>query len=62
MYGFFADNLVLLRQTHGQAGPVLAVVGAFGMEFPATIRELDPLGEGAMGAIVWEPGMSLSGI
>jgi branched-chain amino acid transport system substrate-binding protein len=61
MDGFFADNLVLLRQLHGSPGPVLPVVGAFGMEFPALIRQLGPLGEGAMGAIVWEPGMSLSG-
>ncbi len=61
MDGFFADNLVLLRQLHGSSGPVLPVVGAFGMEFPALIRQLGPLGEGAIGAIVWEPGMSLSG-
>jgi branched-chain amino acid transport system substrate-binding protein len=61
MDGFFADNLVLLRQIHGQSGPVLPVVGAFGMEFPALVKQLGPLGEGAMGAIVWEPGMSLSG-
>lgn len=61
MDGFFGDNLVLLRQLHGQKGPALAVVGAFGMEFPALIEQLGPLGEGAMGAIVWEPGMSLSG-
>jgi len=58
---FFADNLVLLRQIHGPTGPALAVVGAFGMEFPALIKQLGPLGEGAMGAIAWEPGMSLSG-
>jgi len=61
MDGFFADNLVLLRQIHGLKGPVLAVVGAFGMEFPSLIERLGPLGEGAMGAIAWEPGMSLSG-
>jgi branched-chain amino acid transport system substrate-binding protein len=61
MDGFFADNLVLLRQIHGPSGPLLPVVGAFGMEFPALIRQLGPLGERAMGAIVWEPGMSLSG-
>ena len=61
MDGFFADNLVLLRQIHGPSGPRFPVVGAFGMEFPALIRQLGPLGEGAMGAIVWEPGMSLSG-
>jgi hypothetical protein len=61
MDGFFADSLVLLLQINGQAGPVLAVVGAFGMEFPALIAQLGPLGEGAMGAVVWEPGISLSG-
>jgi branched-chain amino acid transport system substrate-binding protein len=59
--GFFGDNLVLLRQLGGQKGPGLPVVGAFGMEFPALIEQLGPLGEGAMGAIGWEPGMSLSG-
>ncbi len=61
MDGFFSDNLVLLRQSQGQRGPALPVVGAFGMEFPALIERLGPLAEGAMGAIVWEPGMSLSG-
>ena len=61
MDGFFGDNLVLLRQLHGQKGPAMPVVGAFGMEFPALIEQLGPLGEGAMGAIAWEPGMSLSG-
>ena len=61
MDGFFADDLVLLRQIHGSSGSTLAVVGAFGMEFPALVKQLGPLGEGAMGAIVWEPGMSLSG-
>ena len=61
MDGFFADNLVLLRQIHGASGPLLPVVGAFGMEFPALIRQLGPLGEGAMGAVVWEPGLSLPG-
>ncbi len=61
MDGFFGDNLVLLRQIQGPKGPALPVVGAFGMEFPALIEQLGPLGEGALGAIVWEPGMSLSG-
>lgn len=61
MDGFFADDLVLLRQIHGPSGAALRVVGAFGMEFPALIEQLGPLGEGALGAIAWEPGMSLSG-
>jgi branched-chain amino acid transport system substrate-binding protein len=61
MDGFFADNLVLLRQVPGQTSPGFAVVGAFGMEFPALVEQLGPLAEGAIGAIVWEPGMSLPG-
>jgi branched-chain amino acid transport system substrate-binding protein len=61
MDGFFSDNLVLLRQIHGPAGPALPVVGAFGMEFPALVSQLGPLAEGMLGAVVWEPGMSLSG-
>jgi branched-chain amino acid transport system substrate-binding protein len=61
MDGFFADNLVLLRQVSGQTSSGFAVVGAFGMEFPALVEQLGPLVEGAIGAIVWEPGMSLSG-
>ena len=46
MDGFFADNLVLLRQVRGPTGQALPVVGAFGMEFPALIGQLGPLGEG----------------
>ncbi len=61
MDGFFSDDLVLLRQIQRPSGPALPVVGSFGMEFPALIEQLGPLGEGAMGAIAWEPGMSLSG-
>jgi len=61
MDGFFADNLVLLRQVHGPTVPVLPVVGAFGMEFPDLIQRLGSLAELAMGAVAWEPGMSLSG-
>jgi branched-chain amino acid transport system substrate-binding protein len=61
MDGFFADDLVLFRQIQGQQGPVLPVVGAFGMEFPALIKQLGALAEAAFGTIVWESGMSLSG-
>lgn len=61
MDGFFTDNLVLLRQLHGQKGGLRGVVGAFGMEFPALLKQLGPLAEGALGGIVWEPGLSLPG-
>jgi branched-chain amino acid transport system substrate-binding protein len=61
MDGFFSDDLVLLRQIRGSSGPAVPVVGAFGMEFPALIERLGPVAEGALGAVAWEPGMSLSG-
>jgi branched-chain amino acid transport system substrate-binding protein len=61
MDGFFADNLVLLRQVSGRPSTGFSIVGAFGMEFPALVEQLGPLAEGAMGAVVWEPGISLSG-
>jgi branched-chain amino acid transport system substrate-binding protein len=59
--GFFGDHLVLLRQAHGPPGALKAVLGAFGMEFPALIAQLGPLAEGAIGTISWEPGLVLSG-
>jgi branched-chain amino acid transport system substrate-binding protein len=61
MDGFFGDHLILLRQVRGQPGPLKAVVGAFGMEFPAVISQLGPLAEGALGAISWEPDLTLTG-
>jgi len=59
--GFFADHLVVLRQARVQPGPLKAVVGAFNMEFPTVIAQLGPLAEGAMGAISWEPDLTLTG-
>ncbi len=59
--GFFGDHLVLLRQAHGQPGSLKALLGAFGMEFPAIIAQLGPLAEGAIGTISWEPGLVLGG-
>ncbi len=59
--GFFADHLILLRQVRGQPGPLQAVMGAFGMEFPAIISQLGAIAEGALGSISWEPGLPVGG-
>jgi branched-chain amino acid transport system substrate-binding protein len=58
---FFADHLLLVRQM-AQAGiHVKAFLGAFGMEFPAVIRELGPASEGLFGTTSWQPGVNLGG-
>ena len=58
---FFADHLLLVRQM-AQAGiKVKAFLGAFGMEFPAVIRELGPASEGLYGTTSWQPGVLLGG-
>ncbi|MBI4608175.1 MAG: ABC transporter substrate-binding protein [Candidatus Rokubacteria bacterium] len=58
---FFADHLLLVRQM-AQAGiSVKAFLGAFGMEFPAVIKELGPASEGLFGTTSWQPGVNLGG-
>lgn len=58
---FFADHLLLVRQT-AQAGIKLgAFLGAFGMEFPNVIRELGTASEGLYGTTSWQPGVNLGG-
>jgi branched-chain amino acid transport system substrate-binding protein len=58
---FFADHLLLVRQM-AQAGiKVRAFLGAFGMEFPAVIKELGPAAEGLFGTTAWQPGVALAG-
>jgi len=58
---FFADHLLLVRQM-AQAGIHLkAFLGAFGMEFPAVIKELGQASEGLFGTTSWQPGVNLGG-
>jgi branched-chain amino acid transport system substrate-binding protein len=40
---------------------VKAFLGAFGMEFPAVIKELGPASEGLLGTTSWQPGVNLGG-
>ena len=58
---FFADHLLLVRQM-AQAGiRINAFLGAFGMEFPAVIKELGQASEGLFGTTSWQPGVNLGG-
>ncbi len=58
---FFADHLLLVRQMAQSGVGPKAFVGAFGMEFPAVIRELGPASEGLYGTTSWQPGVHLGG-
>ncbi|HEV8674695.1 MAG TPA: ABC transporter substrate-binding protein [Methylomirabilota bacterium] len=54
---FFADHLLLVRQLAQSRIRVRGFVGAFGLEFPAVIRELGPAAEGLLGTTSWQPGV-----
>jgi branched-chain amino acid transport system substrate-binding protein len=58
---FFADHLLLTRQMAQSGITLKAFLGAFGMEFPAVIRELGPASEGLFGTTSWLPGIYLGG-
>jgi len=54
---FFADHLLIVRQM-AQSGPrVPGFLGAFGLEFPAAIRELGAASDGLLGTTTWQPGV-----
>jgi branched-chain amino acid transport system substrate-binding protein len=54
---FFADHLLLVRQLARAGWRPRGFVGAFGLEFPAVIRELGPAAEGLLGTTAWQPGV-----
>jgi len=58
---FFADHLLLVRQMAQVGVDMKAFLGAFGMEFPAVIRDLGPASEGLYGTTSWQPGVHLGG-
>jgi branched-chain amino acid transport system substrate-binding protein len=54
---FFADHLLIVRQmAHGRVR-VGGFLGAFGLEFPAVVRELEGAAEGLLGTTAWQPGV-----
>ncbi len=54
---FFADHLLLVRQMAQSGTRIRAFLGAFGLEFPAVIRELGVAAEGLLGTTAWQPGV-----
>ena len=54
---FFADHLLIVRQLPQSGWRARAFLGAFGLEFPAVIRELGPTAEGLLGTTAWQPGV-----
>ncbi len=54
---FFADHLLVVRQLAQGAWRPRAFLGAFGLEFPAVIRELGAAAEGLLGTTAWQPGV-----
>ncbi|MBI3455546.1 MAG: ABC transporter substrate-binding protein [Candidatus Rokubacteria bacterium] len=54
---FFADHLLIVRQLAQSGIRVRSFLGAFGLEFPAVIRELGPAAEGLLGTTAWQPGV-----
>jgi branched-chain amino acid transport system substrate-binding protein len=58
---FFADHLLLVRQMAQTGIHVRAFLGAFGMEFPAVVKELGAASEGLFGTTAWQPGVNLGG-
>jgi branched-chain amino acid transport system substrate-binding protein len=58
---FFADHLLIVRQMAQSGVRVRGFVGAFGLEFPAVIRELEGAAEGLLGTTAWQPGVYVPG-
>jgi branched-chain amino acid transport system substrate-binding protein len=58
---FFADHLLIVRQLAQGGVRVRGFLGAFGLEFPAVIRELQAAAEGLLGTTAWQPGVFVPG-
>jgi branched-chain amino acid transport system substrate-binding protein len=54
---FFADHLLIVRQLPRSGWRARGFLGAFGLEFPAVIRELGAAAEGLLGTTAWQPGV-----
>ncbi|MGH7318037.1 MAG: ABC transporter substrate-binding protein [Candidatus Rokuibacteriota bacterium] len=54
---FFADHLLIVRQLAQSGTRIRGFLGAFGLEFPAVIRELAGAAEGLLGTTAWQPGV-----
>jgi branched-chain amino acid transport system substrate-binding protein len=59
--GFFADNLILVRQLRERPLGLKAFVAPWGVAYQSFIDEVGPDSEGLFGTCAWNPGITLPG-
>ncbi|MBW1990518.1 MAG: ABC transporter substrate-binding protein [Deltaproteobacteria bacterium] len=59
--GFYADNMLLVRQMREQGAGIRAFIAPWGVAYPSFIREMGPASEGLLGLCAWNPGVTLPG-
>jgi branched-chain amino acid transport system substrate-binding protein len=59
--GFYADNLILIRQVQERPLGLKAFVAPWGLAYPSFIREVGQGAEGLFGTCAWNPGITQPG-
>jgi len=59
--GFYADNLILVRQIKERPLGLQAFIAPWGLAYPSFIREVGPGADGLFGTCAWNPGITQPG-
>ncbi|MGQ9689386.1 MAG: ABC transporter substrate-binding protein [Desulfobaccales bacterium] len=59
--GFFADNLVMVRQLQEQPLGIKGFLAPWGVAYQSFLREMGPAAEGLFGTCAWNPGITCPG-
>jgi len=59
--GFYADNLILVRQLRERPLGLQAFIAPWGVAYQSFIDEVGPDSEGLFGTLAWNPGITLPG-
>lgn len=59
--GFYADNLILVRQLKERPLGLKAFIAPWGVSYQSFIEEVGPASEGLFGTCAWNPGITQSG-
>lgn len=59
--GFYADNLILVRQLRERPLGLKAFIGPWGVAYQSFIDEVGPASEGLFGTCAWNPGITQPG-
>ncbi|MEW6387131.1 MAG: ABC transporter substrate-binding protein [Thermodesulfobacteriota bacterium] len=59
--GFYADNLILVRQLKERTLGLKAFIAPWGVAYPSFIEETGPASEGLFGTCAWNPGITQPG-